>query len=341
MSATLKHHEAQAVVHRVPESVARSASGPVILGYALLVACLFLAFRSSCASIANAWMTTVGLSHGFLLLGIAIFELVRRLREMQPVRLDDSPVWLIVGAVLASMVYAVGVLAGIKSIELGAMPLIFATATGVYWGWSKRTLAVPALLMIFAVPGFYVLIPALQEIAVAVVSVLTHAAGIPAYVHGHYITLPAGTLEVADGCSGIHQLVVGSLLGVLYVIWNRIEARAIPLVVSAAVLVSLVGNWIRIFILVVVANATNMEHPWIRIDHSRMGWTVFAICQAVFLLILRYLVFRNPLDADCEAVRVEEAPSRPSQICRRAALAAGLALSSLVVTEAAALLNKA
>ena len=112
---------------------------------------------------------------------------------------------------------------------------------------------------------------------------------IPALIDGYRIVLPSGTLVVADGCAGLNYLLVSLVIGsyFAYISYSRWRYRL--LVCLLAVLTALIGNWVRVFALVLIGYYSEMESSLVY-NHGFFGWVVFAVFIILyFFLVVRFL----------------------------------------------------
>jgi EpsI family protein len=119
--------------------------------------------------------------------------------------------------------------------------------------------------------------------------------GLPAYIDGDLVHVPAGAFEIAAGCSGLHFLIVGLALAALYgeMARDSLGRRVSWLLLMGAL--ALVCNWLRIFTIVVAGYATDMRAFLVTVDHYWFGWLVFACGFAAFLWIAgRAVAGRSP-----------------------------------------------
>ncbi len=111
----------------------------------------------------------------------------------------------------------------------------------------------------------------------------------PAYFVANTFQIPEGSFEIADGCSGLHFMVVALAIGVLYGEVNREGWRnRIVLVLMAGAMAALT-NWVRIFVIVMAGHLTDMQHYLIRGEHYNFGWMMFAGMMVLFFLLSRFL----------------------------------------------------
>jgi exosortase len=130
------------------------------------------------------------------------------------------------------------------------------------------------LLLSLSLPFWADIVPALVSIASAVVGTWVRWFGMTALIEGNSITLPYGRLLIADGCSGIRYFAISILLAMMMSILNDYRWKGWILTLTAAALIGLFANWIRITILVFVAYQSDMQSPLLT-DHELMGWIVY------------------------------------------------------------------
>ena len=166
------------------------------------------------------------------------------------------------------------------------LPLLVFAALLAVLGWSvARILLFPLGFLYFALPLWGDLVGILQHLSVNATHALIWLTGLPAYMDGNFVRLPAGTLEIADGCSGLHFLIVGLAMAALYGELSRdsLLRRIAWLCLMGGL--AIVANWLRIFVIVAAAYATEMKTFLVTVDHYWFGWLVFAATFAAFLWI--------------------------------------------------------
>lgn len=151
--------------------------------------------------------------------------------------------------------------------------LLIITGTMMVYKFHWR-IVFPATYLIFMYPLWGPLVEILQTISVIAVSFILRYSDIPIYVENQFITIPAGTFEVADGCSGLRYLITALAIGSLYIFLYLNKIKQILLFLSVAILGALITNWIRIIIIILVGHYTNMTSSLIE-DHNMFGWFIF------------------------------------------------------------------
>jgi len=226
----------------------------VALGLVAASAVLFFPFLEQ---LAERWRTNPADSHG-MLVGPAVFWLIWCQRDRLIVGDRLRPV-AAVGLVVAG---AVLVFADAANVDAIAYAMIAPITWFVLWitlGWAAaRVLALPVLYFTFALPVWAYMTPVLQWITVEAVRLMLGAVGLVAFIQGAFVTVPAGTFEIAYGCAGTNFMVVGLALAVFVVAVERLPLGSALRLLGWAVVVSAISNWLRVAIIIYVGNANGL-----------------------------------------------------------------------------------
>ncbi len=141
----------------------------------------------------------------------------------------------------------------------------------------------PTLFLAFLMPGWGVFTDLLQNISISAVTYLMSYSGIPTFVEGNFVTIPAGVFEIADGCSGLRYLIVSLAISSLFNFLYIKDTRKALMFFAAAILGALITNWIRITALILIGEYTNMESDLME-DHNTFGWYLYI--PFMFLLFM-------------------------------------------------------
>ncbi len=289
----------------------------------LVAACLL-------AMLALYWPTTLALStlwldtdkttftHGFIVLGISFWLILRddRLEQLQP----EANLFAVFAYLLGSIGWLIAYRAGIETAHELAFPVIALLAVWSMFGiGAARLAAFPIGFLLFAIPVWDVLTPRLQAVSASMVGHMLHASGVEAYVDGNFVHIPAGTFEIAGGCSGLHFVMVGLALGALYGELGRDSLKTRSLLLALAFFLAVVANWVRVYVIVVAGHLTNMQHYLVRVEHYRFGWVVFAVMMGLFF----WVASRFPSSA---LVPVAQPETQRSDLPKRRAAYAAFAL---------------
>lgn len=261
------------------------------LAVLLLGALLALLFSSTSSSLIARWLRMdEAYSHGFLMMAMVIWLVWR---QPWPAAGGRRWPWLVAMLPLL-LLWWLGQMADIILFEQLALPALWLLAVGVIWSTAAlRAFAFPILLLYFAVPLWDHLVPWLVQMAVEVVSFLVARTDIPVIMQGNQIEIPSGIITVADGCSGERYLVVGLAFGVLAARFFFSCWRWRAVIIGLALLLGVLTNWVRIYLLVLIAYATEMQSSLMH-DHEAFGFMLFGVIFALLVLLIRHFGDNGP-----------------------------------------------
>ena len=227
-------------------------------------------------------------AHGYLVLAISGYLILRNRRNL--LGLVPCPqYWALVAVLAVSLLWLLASLVGVLMLQNVALLLLVLTAVWAVLGNQvTRVLMLPILYLVFALPIWFLIRPYLQDLSADVVFRFVRVLEIPAFREGNDIILPAGMLSVTEACSGLRYLLPALALGTLYGYLNYVTFRARLLVVLVAAVAAVVVNIVRVFIVVYLAYATDMQHPFVA-DHHALGWYLFAGMVAILLFLDTWL----------------------------------------------------
>ena len=253
-----------------------------ILGGAALV--LIVMFRHDVAALTTIWWTSTTFGH-CLFIGPVLAWLVwqRRIGLAQLTPVGWAPGLLLVA--LGGFGWLLGDAGGVAlARHLGIVLMLQGAVVALLGPNVARALLFPLVYAVFLVPFGEGLEEPLQTATVAMTMPLLHLFGVPAHVDGVLITIPGGSFEVAEACSGakfvIAMIAYGALVAnVCFVSWHR---RAIFMVV--AIMVPVLANGLRAFGTIYAAYLTSVEQAT-GMDHIVYGWVFFGLVMAAVIAI--------------------------------------------------------
>lgn len=264
----------------------------ILLFFAVFISVFF----PSWLSLIHRWNKFDGsYAHGYLVVGISIYYLVQKVLSIEPGKIKAN--YSVAPLLLAgSLVWTLSYYANLEVIHQILLPimlgLFFMLALGLKEG---KSFLFPFLFLCFAIPFWdYLTIP-LQALTVHANNFLLTLIGIPAFIDGFYVTIPAGNFEIAGGCSGLRYLNVALFLSVLYSYQNYSRWRTKALLIFTGIFLALITNWLRIFIIIVAGNVTNMETSLIH-EHDTFGWVLFGVALIAFFYLAHH--YSSWLDDD-------------------------------------------
>ncbi len=304
---------------RVPPS---SALGRIRLwnGFAIIALAFVLVlglYASTVESLIERYLKfDESYSHGFLVFGLVLWLFWHRRTQIMGV--GPNPYLPAVAALVPmTLLWLVGYLTDIIIVQQMLLPALVFSVILLLGGRELARLSVfPVAFLYFAIPVWDYLIGALVKITVIVVTAALAYSHIPVFIEASYIYLPSGTIFVADSCSGIRYLVVGTAFATLcgHLYFRSWRWRTGLIAIGA--LLGLLTNWVRVYSLVLIAHFTEMQSPLIR-EHEFYGLGLFAIV----LFVLFFIVNRHADAGPSRKPRLTQATkSRPST---RTAVAVG------------------
>lgn len=244
---------------------------------------IVLAYWATFSRMVDMWSLRT-YQHAWLVFPASLYLLWRKREELadQP----QSRSWLAVAATaLLTLIWIVSRSIGAQVVEFVSVILIICTAFWSVAGTAAmRAAAFPLLLLLIAVPTGEFLTKPLMVVTAEVSSGLLRLTGVPVFRDGQFFTLPGGTFEVADVCSGLRYLLGGVMasLAYAYVTYSRNSKRFVFVATVAVVLVA--ANGLRAFIVMYVASATDMR-IFAGSDHVLFGTVLFALVFSGAVLV--------------------------------------------------------
>ena len=212
-------------------------------------------------------------SHAYLIPLISLY-LLYLVGNHQLITFRDKPSLLAIGATLAfALAYYVSVNA---QMSLGYWLCFLFLGISLVFNIFKfnKYLLFPLLYFVFLIPLWGSLTTPLQSLSVVAVSFMMSFTGIPVYVHAPYVEIPAGTFEIAHGCSGLRYVLTSLAISSLYVFLFIRDRKKAVIFFTLALLGGLITNWIRITLLILIGHWTDMTHSLMN-DHNHFGWYIF------------------------------------------------------------------
>jgi exosortase A len=261
----------------------------------------------------RTWGSNPNYSHGYLIPPVALFLLWRERKRFLDERGSGAPAGLVL-VVVALLGHIVSIRAGVFMTQgYSLVLLLFGLSLFFYGGMATRAVWFPLAYLVFMLPMppylMNVIAFRLKILAARWGSGIAVKLGIPLARSGMTIHIPAGSLRIADPCSGLRSLIALVALGALFAYltegktWKRIVlfASAVPLAVLA--------NVIRISVLCVVANVWGIDAA-LGFFHDFSGLLLFMIAF-VGLVVVRKLLRCESGEtgegSDCEPGAGEEA----------------------------------
>ena len=231
-------------------------------------------------SMVATWLHSETFAHGLLIVPISAWLVWRRRYAIRA--LNPRPnFWMLLPLVLVGFAGLLGHLASVMVVQQYCLVLmILLLAATILGNQVVRELAFPLLFLLLAVPFGEVLLPVLMEHTADFVVFSLRLTGIPVHREGLYFTVPSGNWSVVEACSGLRYLIASLTLGFLYAyLTYRSLARRVVFVMLSVV-VPIVANWLRAYIIVMIGHLSSMKHA-VGVDHLIYGWLFFGVVMLI------------------------------------------------------------
>ena len=282
-------------------------------------------FRESFASMTALWSLSA-YQHAYLVVPVVLWLLWLHRRDLAAEPMRGSLVGLGVLAILL-LVWLVSRATAVQAVEhIAVSAMIPALVLAVLGPAAFRSIGFPVLFLLAAVPVGEELIPWLLAVTADVSEWLLRLLGIPVLREGMFFTLPGGSFEVAEVCSGLRNLMAGTVTALLFAYFNfSTWPKRLAFTVFAA-LSFVLANGVRAFIVMAVASATRGR--WLGgEDHIYFG-------MVLFVVLLLGLLWLGTRFADPPARRSPPPPADPARNRPARVVACGVAGLALMAAAA-------
>jgi exosortase A len=246
----------------------------------IFFAVIFFVFWNTFIAMANVWENSENFSHGWLIVPISLWLLWKI--EPKVGANSFKPSWI--GGVAVALLIALwiaGELARVSVVKQVAVVLMLSASVLLFAGWTvlKRVLF-PMLFLLCMVPAGEGLTPFLMEQTATVTVWAIKLVGIPIYREGMHFALPTGRWSVIEACSGLRYFIAAVILALLFVYLNFKSWSRIVIFLVACIVLSIVANWMRAFLIVLVGHFSQMRYG-VGDDHIVYGWVFFGVVMAL------------------------------------------------------------
>lgn len=250
---------------------------------AIWLATLWL-YRDTLGSLVSTWSSSDTYAHGLVVPLISLW-LVWRIRT-DVAQLFPRPSLPTLGLLLPVVLFwFAGDLVTVNAVTQLALVLMIMLAVPAVLGWGvTRAVAFPLGFLLFAVPIGDFMLPQLMEWTADFTVLALRWSGIPVYREGLQFVIPSGSWSVVEACSGIRYLIASVTVGSLFAYLSYRSLGKRLLFVGVSILVPLVANWLRAYLIVMIGHLSGNELAT-GVDHLIYGWVFFGIVIMAMLLI--------------------------------------------------------
>ena len=271
----------------VSSEVVREAPRPLLLAWLPVLAVTLwwgIWFWHDISAMAGIWWRSGTFAHGMVVAPIAIW-LAMRERFWQRGLIPTPSVRALPFLAVSGIGWLAGhLLLADSVIHIAVVALLVCALWGALGDRLAGMLAFPLGFLFFAPPvGEFLVPPMMHYTAEFTVSAL-RVAGVPVFQEGLHFVLPNGRWSVVEACSGVRYLIASLMVGTLYAYLTYRHLAKRLIFVAMAVLLPVVANWVRAFMIVLLGYLTDNELA-VGVDHLIYGWVFFGVLiMAMFLI---------------------------------------------------------
>ena len=306
-----------------------------ILAAGLAVLGILALYAPTAASIVSIWIRSETFTHGFLVVPICVWLAWRRRETIAaiPARPWRPGLAIVFAAGALWLVTSAADVLGVKQFALAFM-LQAAIVTVVGTRIARATMF-PLAFLLFAIPFGEIFVPTLIDWTADFTVAALRLSGVPVYREANMFLIPTGAWSVVETCSGIRYIIASVMIGTIYAALAYRSAIRRAMFMGAAVLVPIVANWLRAYMIVMIGHLSNNKLA-VGVDHIIYGWVFFGLV----MLLLFWIGSFWQQDGPAAATRAEPAtatapaPATPARTLFVAAVAAMIGAGVWVPLEA-------
>lgn len=258
----------------------RHALGALLL---LWLATLLL-YRDTATTMVGIWARSDTFAHAFLVPPIAVWLVWRQRRALAWQTPQPAPAALALTAG-AALLWLLGELAAVNAVTQTALVALLVSTVPAVLGWPlTRRIIFPLGFLFFAVPIGEFLLPQLMEWTADFTVLALRLSGIPVYREGLQFVIPSGHWSVVEACSGVRYLIASLTVGTLFAYLNYQSSKRRLLFVLVALLVPVVANWLRAYLIVMLGHLSGNKLA-VGVDHLVYGWLFFGVVIMLMFVI--------------------------------------------------------
>lgn len=253
------------------------------MAFTLLVFCF--AYSDTLKRLSHHWLAFDGnQSHGIAVLLLATYLILRLLKASHSA--SSSPSWFgILALLLCSIIWYLSAIANIDIIQqLTLLPIVYFVFFAIFGRKYAQSFLPYIGLLVFVIPIWDYLVPGLVNISSMVVEEMVEASNIPALIVGNSFFLSDGQVDIVGGCSGVKYLTISLVICYYILLTSKTSLSQKLQLTGLAIGLSLLINWVRIFLIILIAHFSKMESSLVH-NHDTFGWFLYFLVVIPLILI--------------------------------------------------------
>ncbi|MBK6295871.1 MAG: exosortase A [Rhodoferax sp.] len=318
--------EAYAVATPVRAAAWRKALPQVVIA----IVAILLLYRETALAMVTIWYRSETFTHAFVVPPIVMW-LIWRKRAQLALLTPQPRAWVLLPMAAVAFVWLLGDLAAVNALtQLALVTLLVLTVPALLGLAVTRCILFALLFLFFAVPLGEFLMPQMMAWTADFTVLALRLSGIPVFREGLQFVIPSGNWSVVEACSGIRYLIASVTVGTLFAYLNYQSTRRRVAFVLVSLLVPIVANWLRAYIIVMLGPLSGNQLS-VGADHLIYGWVFFGV---VILLMFMIGARWSEPEPELGSSQLESAPTRTVVGATNAAWSWGLVLALLTLAAA-------
>jgi len=254
---------------------------PALLAAALLLLGLY---RETGLAMVTIWERSGTFTHAFVVPPISLWLIWRQRAALAQLTPRPQP-WMLLPLGLSALAWLLGDLGAVNALTQLALVAMLVLLVPVLLGLQvTRQLLFPLGFLFFCVPLGEFMMPLLMEGTADFTVAALRLSGIPVFREGLQFVIPSGNWSVVEACSGIRYLIASVMVGTLFAYLNYHSTRRRLIFVLVAMLVPLVANWLRAYMIVMLGHLSGNRLA-VGVDHLIYGWVFFGVVMLAMFMI--------------------------------------------------------
>ncbi|MEO6748195.1 MAG: exosortase A, partial [Casimicrobiaceae bacterium] len=255
---------------------ARAAWRHALPALVLVIVWILACYASTAMGMVRTWSNSETFTHGFVVPPIVLWLIWRRRADLAQL-VPQPALWGLAPLAIAGLAWLAGRLGEVNALAQLAMTAMIVLAVPAVLGVRiARRLMFPLAFLFFAVPIGEFMLPQMMLWTADFTVAALRLSGIPVYREGQQFVIPSGNWSVVEACSGIRYLIASVMVGVLFAYLNYRSYRRRLLFIGVAILVPLVANWVRAYLIVLIGHLSSNRLAT-GVDHLVYGWLFFGV----------------------------------------------------------------
>lgn len=254
----------------------------VTLGVVWLV--LVCLYADTVLAMVSIWNGSETFAHAFLVPPIALWLVWRQREVLAELTPRPEPLVLLPLTFFAAMWLVSDLVLVNAGAQFAWTALLVLSVPAVLGFEVALVILFPLLFLFFSVPiGEFMREPMMLWTADFTVAAL-RMSGIPVYREGLQFVIPSGSWSVVEACSGVRYLIASFMVGTLFAYLNYRSWRRRALFIAVAIVVPIVANWLRAYMIVMLGHLSNNTLA-VGVDHLLYGWVFFGVVVMLMFFI--------------------------------------------------------